>query len=90
MCTLYLFCCSVIELPATDGSIVERLVSHTVSEKLTYFGPEMPLSSISGIRGNKAESIVVSPHYDYHTKYTQKSNILSVFNMFVVVIRFWC
>ncbi|XP_029304967.1 cilia- and flagella-associated protein 43 isoform X2 [Cottoperca gobio] len=51
---------SVIELPATDGSFVERLVptSHTVSEKLPYFGLEMPPTAISGLKGNKAESIV--------------------------------
>ncbi|XP_041802985.1 cilia- and flagella-associated protein 43 [Chelmon rostratus] len=51
---------SVIELPATDGSFVERLVptSHTVSEKLPYFGPEMPPSAIAGLKGDKAEHIV--------------------------------
>lgn len=50
--------CSVIELPATDGSFVERLVptSNTAS---VYFGPEMPPSAISGLKGDKAESIVV-------------------------------
>lgn len=64
MCTSYLLCCSEIELPATDGSFVERLVSHTVSDKLHYFGPEMPPSSISGLKGDKAESIVVLSHYE--------------------------
>ncbi|XP_073337399.1 cilia- and flagella-associated protein 43 [Pagrus major] len=51
---------SVIELPATDGSSVERSVasSHTVSDKSPYFGPEMPPSAISGIKGDKAETIV--------------------------------
>ncbi|KAM7385486.1 hypothetical protein PAMP_001568 [Pampus punctatissimus] len=51
---------SVIELPATDGSFVERLWpnSHTVSKKFTYFGPEMPPSAIIGLGGDKAESIV--------------------------------
>ncbi|XP_070772213.1 cilia- and flagella-associated protein 43 [Enoplosus armatus] len=51
---------SVIELPATDGSFVERLMltSHTVSDKLLYFGPEMPPSAISGLKGDKADSIV--------------------------------
>ncbi|XP_034008505.1 cilia- and flagella-associated protein 43 isoform X1 [Trematomus bernacchii] len=51
---------SVIELPAKDGSFVERLVppSHTVSDKLPYFGLEMPPTAISGLKGNKAESIV--------------------------------
>ncbi|XP_039994475.1 cilia- and flagella-associated protein 43 [Xiphias gladius] len=50
----------VIELPATDGCFAERLVptSHTVSEKPPYFGPEMPPSAISGLKGDKAEIIV--------------------------------
>ncbi|KAK2921789.1 hypothetical protein Q8A73_001274 [Channa argus] len=49
----------VVELPATDGSIVKKLVhtSHAVSEKLPYFGPEMPPSAITGLKGDKAESI---------------------------------
>ncbi|XP_068577145.1 cilia- and flagella-associated protein 43 [Cebidichthys violaceus] len=51
---------SVIELPANDGFFVERLVltSHTVSDKLPYFGLEMPPSAISGLKGDKAERIV--------------------------------
>ncbi|XP_059215696.1 cilia- and flagella-associated protein 43 isoform X2 [Centropristis striata] len=51
---------SVIELPATDGSFVERLVptSHTVSETVPYFGLEMPPSAIAGLKGDKAEIIV--------------------------------
>ncbi|XP_049456039.1 cilia- and flagella-associated protein 43 isoform X1 [Epinephelus fuscoguttatus] len=51
---------SVIELPATDGSFVERLVptSHTASDTVPYFGPEMPPSAISGLRGDKAERIM--------------------------------
>ncbi|XP_026210810.1 cilia- and flagella-associated protein 43 isoform X2 [Anabas testudineus] len=51
---------SVVELPSIDGSFVERLVcpSYTVSDKLPYFGPEMPPSAISGLKGDKAESIV--------------------------------
>ncbi|KAA8583707.1 hypothetical protein FQN60_014915 [Etheostoma spectabile] len=51
---------SVIELPATDGSFVETLVptSHTVRDKLPYFGLEMPPSAISGLKGDKAESIL--------------------------------
>uniref|UniRef100_A0A7N6ANC1 Cilia- and flagella-associated protein 43 n=1 Tax=Anabas testudineus TaxID=64144 RepID=A0A7N6ANC1_ANATE len=53
---------SVVELPSIDGSFVERLVcpSYTVSDKLPYFGPEMPPSAISGLKGDKAESIVVT------------------------------
>ncbi|XP_070696760.1 cilia- and flagella-associated protein 43 [Pempheris klunzingeri] len=48
---------SVIELPATDGSLDEGLVptSHTVS---VHFTPKMPPSAISGLKRNKAESIV--------------------------------
>ncbi|XP_045926905.1 cilia- and flagella-associated protein 43 isoform X2 [Micropterus dolomieu] len=49
---------SVIELPATDGSFVERLVHTSVSDKLPYFGPEMPPSAISRLKGDKAESVV--------------------------------
>ncbi|XP_076599514.1 cilia- and flagella-associated protein 43 [Chaetodon auriga] len=58
--SLHVLKSSVIELPATDGSFVERLVptSHTVSDKLAYFGPEMPPSAIAGLKGDKAENIV--------------------------------
>lgn len=51
----------MIELPDVDGAIVKRFVlsSHTVSEELSYFGPEMPLSAIAGLKGDKTESIVV-------------------------------
>ncbi|XP_034407920.1 cilia- and flagella-associated protein 43 [Cyclopterus lumpus] len=51
---------SVIELPATDGSFVEKLetYSHTVSDKMPYFDLEMPPSAISGLKGDMAESIV--------------------------------
>uniref|UniRef100_A0A4W6CRP4 Cilia- and flagella-associated protein 43 n=1 Tax=Lates calcarifer TaxID=8187 RepID=A0A4W6CRP4_LATCA len=46
------------KLPATDGSFTERLVPtpHTVSDQLPYFGPEMPPSAISGLKGDKAET----------------------------------
>lgn len=59
----------MIELPATDGTFVEGLVasSHTVSEKLPYFGPEMPPSAISGIKGDMAEIIVVLSHCHLYT-----------------------
>ncbi|KAM9345139.1 cilia- and flagella-associated protein 43 [Symphorus nematophorus] len=43
---------SVIELPATDGSIV--------SNKLLCFGPEMPPTAITGLIGDEAENIL--PH----------------------------
>uniref|UniRef100_A0A673BBR4 Cilia- and flagella-associated protein 43 n=1 Tax=Sphaeramia orbicularis TaxID=375764 RepID=A0A673BBR4_9TELE len=49
-----------VKLPAVDGTIVERLLvnSHSISEKLTYLGPELPPSAISGLKGDKTESIV--------------------------------
>ncbi|KAM9848027.1 cilia- and flagella-associated protein 43 [Aulostomus maculatus] len=45
---------SVIELPAADGSIVERLrsPSPTANLEFTYFVPEMPPSAIMGLRGD--------------------------------------
>ncbi|XP_034537901.1 cilia- and flagella-associated protein 43 isoform X3 [Notolabrus celidotus] len=51
---------SVINLPATDGSFVEGLTAtfHAANEKIPYFGPEMPPSAITGLHGDKAESIV--------------------------------
>ncbi|XP_040905777.1 cilia- and flagella-associated protein 43 [Toxotes jaculatrix] len=51
----------VIELPATDGLFAERLVPPfhtTVCDKQSYFGPEMPPSAITGLKGDKGESIV--------------------------------
>lgn len=70
----YLLHCSVIELPATDGSFVERLVPtfHTVSDKLPYFGLEMPPSAISGLKGDKAESILVLSHCHLYTNTTKQ------------------
>lgn len=57
----YLSCFSAIELPEADGSFPEKLVptSHIINNKLPYFGPEMPPSAIAGLKGDKAESIVV-------------------------------
>lgn len=84
----HLLRCSVIELPATDGSFVERLVptSHTVSEKLPYFGPEMPPSAIAGLKGDKAEHIVVLSHRHLYTN-TDKINTLPAINMFILVMQ---
>lgn len=84
----YLLHCSVIELPATDGSFVERLVHTSVSDKLPYFGPEMPPSAISRLKGDKAESVVVLSHCHLFT-YIDKINTLSPFNMFVLMIQLW-
>ncbi|KAM4607453.1 cilia- and flagella-associated protein 43 [Polymixia lowei] len=51
---------SVIDLPAADGSYVEKEVpsSHIVNGRLTYFGPQMPTSAISGLTGDEADSFV--------------------------------
>lgn len=59
----------MIELPANDGSFVERLVptSQTVTEILPYFGLEMPPSAISGLVGEKAETILVLFLYYLYT-----------------------
>lgn len=50
-----------IELPDLDGAIAKKFVltSHSVSEELSYSGPEMPPSAITGLRGDHAEDIVV-------------------------------
>ena len=66
---------SVIDLPATDGSFVERELnpSHVPNGKLTYLGPLMPKSAIAGLTGDKAACFVVGcctpPQYEkgfYH------------------------
>lgn len=59
---------SVIELPATDGSLEQRLwpTTRTVNSDFTYFGPEMPPSAIVGAREEKAERIVVFAHQCSH------------------------
>uniref|UniRef100_A0A667Y852 Cilia- and flagella-associated protein 43 n=1 Tax=Myripristis murdjan TaxID=586833 RepID=A0A667Y852_9TELE len=46
---------SVIELPAADGSVTEREAppSHIINDRLTYFGPQMPATAISGLTGDK-------------------------------------
>lgn len=50
----------LVELSDVDGAIAKRYVlsSHSVSEELSYFGPDMPPSAISKLKGDKAESIV--------------------------------
>lgn len=54
---------SVIDLPATDGSVIEREVipSHVSTGKLTYYGPQMPTSAIAGLSDERAERFVVLP-----------------------------
>ncbi|XP_055358538.1 cilia- and flagella-associated protein 43 isoform X2 [Betta splendens] len=51
---------SVIDLPATDGTFVEKQVylSHSGHNNVPYFGPEMPVTAISGLKGDVAESVV--------------------------------
>uniref|UniRef100_A0A6Q2ZM02 Cilia- and flagella-associated protein 43 n=1 Tax=Esox lucius TaxID=8010 RepID=A0A6Q2ZM02_ESOLU len=55
---------SVIELPVTDGSLVERErnPSHIPTGKLTYLGPQMPISAIAGLAGAKTEAFVPKDH----------------------------
>ncbi|KAK7904789.1 hypothetical protein WMY93_017396 [Mugilogobius chulae] len=49
-----------VELPDVDGAMAKKFVlsSHSVSEELCYFGPEMPPSAIAGLKGKKTEDIV--------------------------------
>ncbi|XP_066535952.1 cilia- and flagella-associated protein 43 [Hoplias malabaricus] len=51
---------SAIDLPAADGSVVERKVipSHVSSGKLTYYGPQMPTSAIAGLIGDRSDTFV--------------------------------
>ncbi|XP_051508041.1 cilia- and flagella-associated protein 43 [Myxocyprinus asiaticus] len=51
---------SVVDLPATDGSVIEHEVnpSHILSGKLTYLGPQMPTSAIAGLSGDRADNFV--------------------------------
>uniref|UniRef100_A0A8C6TQX6 Cilia- and flagella-associated protein 43 n=1 Tax=Neogobius melanostomus TaxID=47308 RepID=A0A8C6TQX6_9GOBI len=47
------------ELPDLDGAAAKKFVlsSHSVSEELCYFGPEMPPSAITGLHGDNTEDI---------------------------------
>ncbi|KAF4090507.1 hypothetical protein AMELA_G00052090 [Ameiurus melas] len=51
---------SVIDLPAMDGSVVEQGVdtSYIPTGKLTYSGPQMPISDIAGLIGDRADNIL--------------------------------
>ncbi|XP_017552052.1 cilia- and flagella-associated protein 43 isoform X1 [Pygocentrus nattereri] len=51
---------SIIDLPATDGSVVEQEViySHITNGKLTYYGPQMPTSAVAGLSGARADNFV--------------------------------
>ncbi|KAM8852551.1 cilia- and flagella-associated protein 43 isoform 5-T5 [Synchiropus picturatus] len=50
---------SVIQLPAADGSFVEQALPPLLNAnvELTYYGPEMPPSSVSGVSGDDLESV---------------------------------
>lgn len=52
---------SIIDLPATDGSVVhtEKGASRDTSGKLSYLGPQMPTSAIAGVIGERADRFVV-------------------------------
>ncbi|XP_062375052.1 cilia- and flagella-associated protein 43 [Sardina pilchardus] len=61
---LYILKQSVIDLPATDGSVVEteKGTSRDNSGKLSYLGPQMPTSAIAGLVGKHAERFVPKCH----------------------------
>ncbi|XP_053730912.1 cilia- and flagella-associated protein 43 isoform X5 [Synchiropus splendidus] len=50
---------SVIQLPAADGSFVEQALPPLLNANMefTYYGPEMPPSSVSGVSGDDLESV---------------------------------
>ncbi|XP_072247694.1 cilia- and flagella-associated protein 43 [Leuresthes tenuis] len=52
----------VIQLPATDGSFVERCppTPHNLSNKLPYYVPGVPPSAISGLRGETAPGVMTT------------------------------
>ncbi|XP_055026578.2 cilia- and flagella-associated protein 43 [Misgurnus anguillicaudatus] len=51
---------SVVHLPAVDGSVVEHEAKpfHIPSSKMTYSGPQMPISAIAGLSGDRADNYV--------------------------------
>lgn len=62
--TRNLFLClfgSVVDLPATDGSVIEHEAnpSHILSGKMTYLGPQMPISVVAGLSGDRADNFEV-------------------------------
>ncbi|CAB1445671.1 unnamed protein product [Pleuronectes platessa] len=48
----------VVQLPTSDGSLAERSVPTSYTVKTPHFGQNIPLSTISRLKGNKAENIV--------------------------------
>ncbi|KAL2083728.1 hypothetical protein ACEWY4_021501 [Coilia grayii] len=65
---LYILKQSVIDLPAIDGSVVQTGNDHSrdAMGKLSYLGPQMPISAIAGLLGEHADTFVpksyVKPH----------------------------
>ncbi|TRY55422.1 hypothetical protein DNTS_034432 [Danionella cerebrum] len=51
---------STVELPTTEGLKMEResIPSHVNNGKLTYLGPQMPISAIAGLTGDRADFFV--------------------------------
>ncbi|KAI2657807.1 Cilia- and flagella-associated protein 43 [Labeo rohita] len=49
-----------VDLPATDGSVIESEANlcHMVSGKLTHLGPQMPISAVAGLSGDRADNFV--------------------------------
>lgn len=52
---------SAVDLPAADGSVIEceANLSCMLSRKLTHLGPQMPISAIAGLSGDRADDFVV-------------------------------
>lgn len=52
---------SAVDLPATDGSVIEceANLSYMLCRKLTHLGPQMPISAIAGLSGDRADDFVV-------------------------------
>uniref|UniRef100_A0A672KDQ7 Cilia- and flagella-associated protein 43 n=1 Tax=Sinocyclocheilus grahami TaxID=75366 RepID=A0A672KDQ7_SINGR len=51
---------NAVDLPAADGSVTEceANLSCMLSRKLTHLGPQMPISAIAGLSGDRADDFV--------------------------------
>ncbi|KAJ8360229.1 hypothetical protein SKAU_G00167540 [Synaphobranchus kaupii] len=51
---------SVINLPAVDGSVpeAETRLCHSHNENPSYYGPQMPIVAIAGLKGDRIEGFV--------------------------------
>ncbi|XP_043110587.1 cilia- and flagella-associated protein 43 [Puntigrus tetrazona] len=51
---------SAVDLPTADGSVTEckANLSYMLSRKLTHLGPQMPISAIAGLSGDRADDFV--------------------------------